>query len=209
MTPQNRLLCHLIAAMLLAAFLCDNTAAQRRNTRARRTRPPQTKQQPTPTPTPEPPQKTQDEIAVEEEVKMLSNLSAAEKAAVRAAVEGLDRALRLWELKGYDEKWPYRVDTALEEQRIKTVSAALQESSMMRKLITGAWKTIGDAHMAETAYINGGSVYDDILLRMIDKYKLRGIPGAQVPRRIYENAADFTSFAASLAIRAGIMQPTQ
>lgn len=210
MKPQTDTFCLIIIVVLLASLIyVDPAVAQQRSTRPRRTRPAQTKRQPRVTPTPKPPLESEAELAAEQEVALLFNLSAGDKATVLAAIKGLDRTLRLWELKGYDERWVYRTDTFIAEQRVKAATAALPESSMTRRLLTGAWQTITDARTAEQAYYRGGSVYDDILLKIIDKYRLRGVTGAEVPRTIYQRAADMLSSAAEFAMRAGIIPPMQ
>src|SRR3712207_4699045 len=91
-----------ITVLIAALLLSMPTAFAQRRSSNKPTRAPRPRIQPLPQATPA--QKSEDELKLEKELSTLASLSAEDKATVRAALEGMNRASQVLRLRGvYDE----------------------------------------------------------------------------------------------------------
>jgi hypothetical protein len=79
-------------------------------------------------------------------------MPASSKAAVRLAIEGLDRYVRLYRIRGYDEHFGYREETEQLDKLMATAYAALPENSLLRRIIKACWEAIINTHAIEFYY---------------------------------------------------------
>jgi hypothetical protein len=196
----------MIVTSLLALACAPDAAGQKRGTR-KRTRPAQSTAQ-TPKPPPASPQKSAEELALEREIALLSKLTPEQRATVRAALEGLDRTVQVRQLRGYDERFIYRLETTRVEELIKEAYKVLP-SSILKNLMTATWNGLFDSWKAETAYREGGKYREDQLLEIVDRYQLKGQPGVLIGNLVFERAAVNLSLAFVIAEQAQIVPPSE
>jgi hypothetical protein len=199
----------IICTQLLIACVAP-AAAQRRGTRKRTGKPPaQVQAQP---PQPTAPQMTEEEIAIEQELRLLSPLPASSKAAVRLAIEGLDRYVRLYRIRGYDENWVFSDEAKNLDALLKDAYAALPQKSFLqrvpqesylRQVLIRCAQAIIDARRAELFY--RCRCENDKLLALVTKYQLEGVAGVWLGDEIFKVAVELLAYADALARRAGIM----
>lgn len=200
---------------LLTTLTCGDAAAQKRATRPRHARPTQTRPQPTPRPTPAPQAKPQDQQLYEQDKAALDALPADDRAAVRAGLEELSEALRLYEFRGYDESFLRQVElqnllgkkTKLEQSVTKAYNAL--PASALKNLIANAWGAYLDGNLAERLYRKYPGSGDKELLKIADRYRLQGVTAPDVGAYVFAHSAAALKLAIQVAERAGIMPPTQ
>lgn len=193
-----------LTPLLITTLVCAGVTpagAQRRGTRKRTGTPP-AKVQAQP-PQPIAPQKTEEEIAIEQELTLLSPMTAASKAAVRVGLAGLDRYVRLYQVRGYDENWTYSDEPAKLDKLLTNAYAALPQESYLRQVIILCVQATIDVRSAEFYY--RCRCGDDKLLALVAKYKLEGMAGVLLGNEIFKAAVDLLNYATALAQRAGIM----
>jgi hypothetical protein len=190
----------IICTQLLIACVAP-AAAQRRGTRKRTGRPPAKVQAQSPQPIA--PQMTDEEIEIEQELKLLSPLPASSKAAVRLAIEGLDRYVRLYRIRGYDEHFGDREETKQLDKLMATAYAALPENSLLRRIINACWEAIINTHTIEFYY--RCRCGDDKVLALVQKYKLEGVAGVFLSDEIFKGTVELLALSTALARDAGIM----
>jgi hypothetical protein len=193
----------LITITLLFSLTCiaSNAQAQKRGRRSNRTRAPQAKVQPPPQPAP--PQKSQDIIEAEKELTALTSLSADDKAAVREALEVMDRKARIYKLRGYDKSFLIRLELEKVQDKIDKAFAVLPPGRF-KTVFEISWNALLEAWIADDAYMK--NYRDDKLLELIEKYKIdRDEPAVLIGRRILERAIDGITLLTQTAIMTGIM----
>lgn len=212
MTPRTRAPYTLIFPALLFGLLYAAPApAQKRNTRPRRARPAQTRPQPSQSVASTPPAKPQDQQLYEQDKAVLDALSVDNRAAVRAGLEELSEALRLYAFGGYDESFLRQVElqnllgkkTKLEQSVTKAYDAL--PASSLKNLIANAWGAYLYGNLAERLYRKYPGSGDKELLKIADRYKLQGVTAPDVGTYIFAHSAAALKLAMQIAERAGIM----
>lgn len=190
----------LLTAMLLCVSVCIDAPAQRRGTR-KRARAPQTQAQPVP------PEDVQTEKLIERDVANLRALSPADKAAVAAAITTVDRAVRLYKVKGFDKYMTY--DYSPRRDQIQAVvtkaEGVLPDDSVTKSMLRGAWQAILDAHKVERGRFERGSITDAELLNIIDHYKLADAPEPVLAVLVLDQATYRITVASKIAVVGRIM----
>jgi hypothetical protein len=194
----------IVSALLLSPVCAGTSAAQKKAGRRGRTT--QAKQQPAR------PQKSEAELRLEKEIVLLSGLSADDKAAVRAVVEELDRAVRLYRVKGFDKYLTYTYSPRRDRMQALVTKAekALPDGTLLKQLMTATWLAVLDAHKVERYYLeNGGfgTISDDELLEIAHRYGLDNQPASVLGPQVLAKAAELLGLAADLSGRAGITSP--
>ena len=199
----------LITVIAILLFSMPATLAQKRSTH-KPTRAPRSRVQPLPQPTPTPAQKSEDELKIEKELSTLSSLSAEDKATVRAAIEGMNRASQVLRLRGvYDE---YYTETERIEPLVLKADKVLPSSTFLKGIIGFAWRALQDAVTAEVYYrkdlisVPSGA---DAFLKIVNRYKLKGVSGALIGEKVLDEADAALSMATTLAQKAGIMPASE
>lgn len=193
----------LIAALLLSM---PATFAQRRSSN-KPTRAPRPRIQPLPQPAPT--QKSEDELKLEKELSILSNLSTEDKTTVRATLEGMNRAAQLLRLRGvYDE---YYTETTRIEPLVMKADKALP-ASYLKVTLGFAWRALLDSVTAENYYrqdlirVPSGA---DTFLAIVNRYKLKGVSAALIGEKVLNEADAALSMATLLAQKAGILPASE
>jgi hypothetical protein len=202
----------LIAAVLLLSL---DTPAQRKAAHRKSTRPAQSRVQPQPSPqpqpTPDPPKKTDDELLVEHERQILSTLSTSDKAAVRDALESMNRTLRRLQVGGYN-KYLLEQDETKQTEALVNRAVEVLPASVFKNLIAYSWRAMLESHTADFYYREGlleSPSGADKFIEIVDRYKLKGVPSALVGERILGMADKGLELANMLAQQADIMPTSQ
>jgi hypothetical protein len=194
--------------LLILAILSSPTSVslQKRSSRKKPTRPPQTRLESPPVESPSPlPQKSEVELLIEKDKATLSKLTEDDKQTVRAGLEALNKTIRLYKLRGYDKQL---LSTLEREGTDNTVSKALTvlPASSLKKLIASAENTISDALRADMYYYEGFDRSEpDVLIGLADKYELADVPGYLIGRRIFERAYQILAIAVALAVETSVL----
>jgi hypothetical protein len=197
-----------ILIMLLLCLMCSIPLAQTQKRsprkRARTTQVRIQRPQPSqPAPTNE---KSDMQRILEQEVPKLSALSSEDKAVIRTAIETLNRQLRIYQLRGFDDALLVKLQFEKMQEKIDSAIDALPDGPS-KFLLTQAAGGLLDAWDADNAYLHH---LDDRLLKLIDKYNLNGEPATLIGTYIIERKA---MIAMNLLIiiteRAGIMPASQ
>lgn len=187
-----------LGLLTLAMSATTPAYAQQRNKRKRSA---QARRQ-TPPPQPTPPQKTQDELLLEQELAKLSGLTPENKTIVRETLESIDRVLRIYDLRGYDQYFLEIKEVKKAQALINKANEILPETSF-KNLMNFTWVAFLDTWTAES---NRRTGYDnDELLKLVDRYKLQGVAGVFIADKIFEQANTAFAYAIILAQRAEIL----
>jgi hypothetical protein len=212
-TISSRVHPYVLVLVVIAIFPTTNIAfhAQpqpQERKRGRTSRPRQDKVQPSPqpsptsTPSPPPPQKSEVELLIEKDLVTLSTMTAEQKASVRAAIEALDRNVRIYELRGYDSTFLIGLEMDGVEKVVLKGISGLPESTL-KNLLTNTWINLLDAWSADNYYRRRHG--DDKFLALIDRYKLRGQPAYLIGTRILERASGRLALAKRIAEQIGVI----
>jgi hypothetical protein len=128
-------------------------------------------------------------------------------------LEELSEALRLYEFRGYDERFLRQVElysllgkkTKLEESVTKAYDAL--PTSALKKLIADAWGAYLDGNLAERLYRKYPRSAGTELLKIADRYKLQGITAPEVGAYVFAHSAATLKLALEVAQRAGLIPP--
>jgi hypothetical protein len=200
-----------IVTLIFAVLLIGSVVpAQKRGARRKPARPAQSRVTPQPSPqaTPQPPpEKTGDELLIERERQTLSTLSAADKAAVREAIESMNRTLRRLQVSGYNKYFLQQPETDQTDALVRRAVGVLPPS-VLKQLLAYAWRAILDSNTADFYFREGlleSPSGTDKFIEIADRYKLKGVPSALVGERILKMAAEGLGFVNTLAQQTGIM----
>jgi len=200
--------------LLLLSLFSTVEATQTRQRARQQQRTSQVKTQPTPqaTPTSAPPQKSELELTIERDIAKdkvaFSKLTPDDRAAVRAALARYERAIRIYQLRSSPHGFLLDLTKDKTEQIWDKADAVLPPSAL-KNFLTNLRRAILDAATADDYYrddllrLPEGA---DIFLKIVDRYKLQGVPGYLIGRRVIEQAAQFFEFAKLLAEKTGIIE---
>jgi hypothetical protein len=149
------------------------------------------------------PPKSEIELAIENDKVVLSSLSPANKAMVRAALQSYEHTIRIYQLR-YDKT--FLIGLALDgTEKIWNQGDEALPASGLKNVLSHLRREILDASTADTYYREG--IGDDTFLAIIDRYKLQGTSPILVGTKVIKIAEQTLELAKRFATASEIIQP--